>query len=160
MVVLTFTSSMPILYLAGVMICVIQYWVDKYLFCNYWKNMPLYTKGIVLKAIGILQWGVLIHIGFGVVMITNPKIFKYEATVFDTLTPIFSRNVANFLSGILMIDPGRFNTPHSSLYLLGVIVISGLFVLNKLTALCVPSGTGFFELFIHKVTSCCIKDNA
>jgi len=66
---------MPALYLAGVILCFTQYWTDKFLFCNYWKNMPLYTKGIVLKVIGILEWGVLLHIGFGLIMMTNPKIF-------------------------------------------------------------------------------------
>jgi hypothetical protein len=75
MVILTYTSSMPILYFAGVILCFIQYWTDKFLFCNQWKNMPLYTKGIVLKVIGILEWGVLIHIGFGMMMLTNPNIF-------------------------------------------------------------------------------------
>jgi hypothetical protein len=58
-----------------------------------------------------------------------------------------------------MIDEQRFNTPHSSLYLIGVIFITGLFVFNKITALCSPSHTGLFEVFIKLCMKCCVKDN-
>jgi hypothetical protein len=129
------------------------------MFCNHWKNMPLYTKGIVLKVINILEWGILIHIGFGMMMLTNPNIFKYEPTLFNTITPLVSTRSANFLKGVVMIERERFSNPHSSLYLLGVMAITALFIFNKITALCIPSGIGLFEAFINLCMKCCVKDN-
>jgi len=73
--------------------------------------------------------------------------------------PFISEQSADFLSGVIMIDAGRFDTPHASLYFVGATVITALFILNKLTALCIPKGIGLFDSLIYLSIACCIKDN-
>jgi hypothetical protein len=51
-----------------------------------------------------------------------------------------SEGGGDFLSQFLMIDEKRFQTPHGSLYLLGTVLIGGLFILNKISSVFSPEG--------------------
>jgi hypothetical protein len=71
LIVLTYTTSMPIMYFAAFIICLLAYWTDKFLFLRYYKNPPQYTKEIIMGAIQIMELGVVLHLVFGLFMITN-----------------------------------------------------------------------------------------
>ena len=78
LIVLTYTSSMPLLYLAAFIICAMSYWVDKYLFLRHHKNPPQYTKDLIMRAIYMMELGVVLHLMFGTFMLTNRSTFEYE----------------------------------------------------------------------------------
>ena len=77
MIVQTYATGMPILYVAAFFCFLTMYWADKILFLRHFTNPPLYTKALVINAIEIMEWGVLLHLIFGLYMVTNKEIFDY-----------------------------------------------------------------------------------
>lgn len=73
-----YTTAMPILYLAGFLICLNMYWVDKFLFLKHYKKPPLYTKELIMSAVDKMEYGVVLHLFFGLFMISNEQTFVYN----------------------------------------------------------------------------------
>lgn len=71
LIILTYSSGLPCLYLAGFLICFVSYWSDKFLFLRHFKNPPQYTKDLIMRAIYIMEYGVALHLVFGVFMLTQ-----------------------------------------------------------------------------------------
>jgi hypothetical protein len=148
MVIVSLTSSMPLLNLCGALICFIMYWTDKALVLKLAKNPPPYTKEMIMQVINIMEWAVPLHLIFGLFMMTNPNTFAYTPEV-EYGRARFATRMGKFLSQYFMIDSDRFYLPHSSLYAVSVFMILALFLLDKLTDWCIfRDGTGFFQRLV------------
>ena len=80
-IVLLYSTSMPLLYLAGFTICFSVYWSDKYMFISYYRTPP--RLGIeLMKSTGkVMEIAIILHLLFGCYMITNPDIFNWQEDV-------------------------------------------------------------------------------
>lgn len=74
-IILMYSTTIPTLYFAGFLLCVVQYWTDKVLFLRFYKTPPKYGISLAQKAIGIIQYAILVHLIMGVYMMSNPEIF-------------------------------------------------------------------------------------
>jgi len=92
MIISTYATAMPILYLAGFICFFTTFWTDKFMFLRHYKSPPLYTKVLVDNAIDIMEWGVPLHLLFGLFMVTNEELFDYRAE-----TPIVLPRYAKWL---------------------------------------------------------------
>ena len=78
LVVVSYTAAIPVLNFAGLIICVAQYWTDKVMFLRYYQKPPNYTKQLIYSAVNLMEYGVVLHMLFGLFMLTNPLVFKYR----------------------------------------------------------------------------------
>jgi len=74
-VIMMFAAAIPVLYLAGFLLCFVTYWTDKTLYLKFYKVPPKYGSGLVQKARGIIEWSLLCHLFMGLYMLSNPEIF-------------------------------------------------------------------------------------
>jgi len=74
-VLLLYSSGMPHMYLIGCATFFVQYWVDKYLFINYYRSPPAYSDKMLKWASNTLFWAVIGHLGFAIWMLSVPGIF-------------------------------------------------------------------------------------
>lgn len=151
MIVMTYSSSMPFLYVAGFIVFITMYWSDKILFLRHYKNPPLYTKALVVNAIEIMEWGVLLHLIFGAFMVTNPDVFDYKAPDERAFTaPRYAEKLGSWLENVLHVKATRFYSPHGSAYVFASLLIACLFILDKLTRLIFG-----VAIFSYLAVSCC-----
>jgi hypothetical protein len=78
-----YSLSMPFLYLAGFLIFTSMFWVDKILFMRFWRTPPKYTTEIVKRTFFLLEYAIILHLIFGLYMISNPKIFSFNSEHVD-----------------------------------------------------------------------------
>jgi hypothetical protein len=79
MIVQTYATAIPLLYVAGFVCFFTMFWTDKVLFLRHYKNPPLYTKMLVINAIEVMEWGIPLHLTFGLFMVTNEELFDYAS---------------------------------------------------------------------------------
>lgn len=77
-VVMMFSAAIPILYLAGVILCVTTYWTDKFLLLRFYRIPPRHGSNLAHRARNIIEWSLLIHLFTGMYMLSNPDIFLGE----------------------------------------------------------------------------------
>jgi hypothetical protein len=132
MIVQTFATAMPILYLAGFLCFSMTYVSDKILFLRHYKNPPLYTKTLVINSIKIMEWGVPLHLSFGMFMLTHPNRFDYE---YDgaPLFVEFGELIGDKLKDYANINGDRFKTVHGSTYCFFSMLLITIFLLDKFT---------------------------
>lgn len=68
LVIMTYSSTMPTLYLAGIILCFTMYWADKFMLLNYYKNPSYMRMEQGLTAIYAMKVGVMLHCMFGCMM--------------------------------------------------------------------------------------------
>jgi hypothetical protein len=59
---------------------------------------------MVHQVIGILEWGVFVHMYFGINLVSVPEILSYDAQKYSVVARGFARRSAKFLSNFLMMD--------------------------------------------------------
>jgi len=74
-IILMYSTTIPTLYIAGFLLCVVQYWSDKILFLRYYKTPPKYGLFLATKVKNIIEWSILLHLFMGLYMMSNPEIF-------------------------------------------------------------------------------------
>ena len=74
-VVMMFSTAMPILYLAGFILCFSTYWTDKALAVAWFRIPPRHGSKLANEARSIIEWSLLLHLFNGLYMISNPAIF-------------------------------------------------------------------------------------
>lgn len=77
-VIMMFSAAIPMLYLAGVIICFVMYWADKALFMRVYKLPPKHGADLANSARNIIEWSLVLHLFMGFYMISNPDIFTSE----------------------------------------------------------------------------------
>ena len=132
MIVQTFATSMPILYLAGFFCFSMTYVSDKILFLRHYQIPPLYTKTLVVNSIKIMEWGVPLHLGFGLFMLTQPNRFDYPYNGAPLFVE-FGELVGNKLQAFCNISADRFKTSHGSCYCFWSLLLITVFLLDKFT---------------------------
>lgn len=73
---LIFSTGMPILCVIAVANFYISYWVDKYLFVNFYRTPPYYNAKIGQEATTMIPYAVLIFLGVAVWTLGNREIFR------------------------------------------------------------------------------------
>ena len=77
-VVLMYSVAIPILYVAGFLICVTMYWSDKVLFVRSYRIPPLYGLDLAGRTRVIMEYAIVLHLFTGLNMLSNPQIFPGE----------------------------------------------------------------------------------
>ena len=77
-VIMMFSTCIPMLYLAGILICFTMYWTDKFMFIKFYRLPPRHGATLARKARSIIEWSLLLHLFMGMYMISNPEIFSSE----------------------------------------------------------------------------------
>ena len=77
-VVMMFSAAIPVLYLAGVLLCFFTYWTDKFLLLKFYRSPPRHGSNLAHRARNIIEWSLLIHLFTGMYMLSNPDIFLGE----------------------------------------------------------------------------------
>ena len=157
MIVQTYASSMPILYFAAFLFFLNIYWTDKILFLRYYKNLPPYTKGMVISVIKIMEWGVVVHLLFGALMFTNESVFDYKVDEEDEIFKPYVYSVGNFTSQYMHYDGTRFNKPHGAVYIFLSEILIALFLFDKISSMFLDSEGGLFSYLIVLPCHMCQK---
>jgi len=69
---------MPILTIVGAFSFIISYWVDKFLFCNFYRTPPKYSDNIGSKSTTLIGCSILLHIFMSTWILGNHHIFASE----------------------------------------------------------------------------------
>ena len=77
-VIMMFASAIPVLYLAGFVLCFVTYWTDKCLFLKYYKVPPKHGSDLISKARSVIEWSLVLHLFMGLYMLSNPDVFMGE----------------------------------------------------------------------------------
>ena len=77
-VILMYSAAIPVLYPAGCALMIIMYWADKALFLRHYRLPRRFGRKLALRAVEVMKWAILLHLFFGLYMISNPDIFTYE----------------------------------------------------------------------------------
>ena len=153
-VIMMFSAAIPVLYLAGFMLCFVIYWTDKTLFLKFYSIPPRFGSDLAHQARNIIEWSLLIHLFMGLYMLSNPDIFTSEEE--DNQAVDFFREYAEFIaSGISIltgVDSERFGQIHTVLYSVGISIFSVLFIIEKVS--------NTFSRLMRKICCCCLNKNA
>ena len=77
-ITLMYSSAIPILYPAGCALTIIMYWADKVLFLRHYRLPPRYGRRLAGRVVAVMEWAIILHLFFGLYMLSNPDIFTYE----------------------------------------------------------------------------------
>jgi hypothetical protein len=78
MIIMLLGSTIPMLYVAGMLLCLCIYWGSKCLFLNYYRNPPKYGLELAQRVRSLIELSALVHVFFGCYMLTNDEILPYE----------------------------------------------------------------------------------
>jgi len=73
-----YAISMPLMPIFGAVSCFLSYWVDKFLFCNFYQTPPMYSDEMGKKGTSLLGYLVILHIGMSLWMMGCEEIFQGE----------------------------------------------------------------------------------
>ena len=87
-VIFMYSSSMPLLYIFGVVYFFITYWIDKWLLFRYYKKPVMFDSYLARKSLNWFKYILLLHcLGF-IVMFSNseiiPIIISEDVDIFST----------------------------------------------------------------------------
>ena len=71
-----YTISMPLMPIFGAMSCYLSYWVDKFLFCNFYQTPPMYSDDMGKRSTALLGYLVILHLLMSLWMMGNEEIFQ------------------------------------------------------------------------------------
>ena len=71
-----YAISMPLMPIFGAISCYISYWVDKFLFCNFYKAPPIYSDAMGKKSTVLVGCLVLLHTLMSMWMLGSEEIFQ------------------------------------------------------------------------------------
>jgi hypothetical protein len=115
-----------------------MYWTDKTLFLSYMSTPPKYTTELARRAYFILEWAVVIHLFFGLFLMTNPLVFNPDKSNITAtgqgilpLTNFFGRWAHAFFG----FKEDRFNSNHAIIYITGICAFLCLFALERITGI-------------------------
>jgi len=94
------------------MLCLVQYWTDKYLFVNYYKTPPKYGLYLANKAKSIIEYSIILHLFMGVYMMSNPEIFPEDDEELNTSVKVlkgYASVFSDLVAVIIGIEDERFS---------------------------------------------------
>lgn len=132
-----YAISMPVLPIIGFISFFFSYWIDKFLFCNFYRIPPKYSDKIGSRSTSLIGYGVILHIFMSCWMLGNSQIFPGE--YFSEETP------ESLTVGDLSITDAAFKKHIMILEAVGIFFIMN-FVLQKFLST--------FGSVFSKVTRC------
>ena len=67
---------MPLMPIFGAVSCYISYWVDKFLFCNFYRTPPMYSDDMGKTCTSLLGYLIILHLGMSLWMMGCEEIFQ------------------------------------------------------------------------------------
>lgn len=137
-IVMMYSAAIPILYPAGLGLMIVSYWQDKVMFLRHYRLPPRYGRALAARVVEILELGVILHLFFGLYMLSNPDIFTYENEKLSAprwmqgYASLFSKGATRLLGDQY---EERFSQVHTVIYCFGIGIFLFLFVLDKVTGL-------------------------
>lgn len=132
-IMLTYSAAIPILYLAGCAQMIIMYWADKTLFLRHYRLPRRYGRKLAGRVVEVMQWAILLHLLFGLYMLSNPEIFTYENK--DLSKVEWAKNYMDFFSSgfnkLFGTDQTRFAQVHTVIYFIGIVLFVVLFFVER-----------------------------
>lgn len=109
-VIMMFSACIPMLYLAGVLICFTTYWTDKTMFIKFYKLPPRHGATLANQARSIVEWSLLLHLFMGFYMISNPDIFTNEEDDNEAVAffAAYAKTIAGVISLVTGVNSERF----------------------------------------------------
>ena len=71
-----YSIGMPIMTMFGVIIFYMSYWMDKFLFCNFYRIPPMYTDEMGKMSTKLIGYAVVVHLLMSIWMLGNREIFR------------------------------------------------------------------------------------
>jgi len=131
LIVIMYSSAIPALYPAGCVLMIVSYWADKWLFLRHYRLPPSYGKKLAERVAWVMELGIILHLFFGLFMLSNPDIFTYENE--QLLIPEWCKYYMSLMSvGAVTFfgaSPERFNQVHTFIYCLGISIFLVLFAI-------------------------------
>jgi hypothetical protein len=82
--ILMFSTGLPALYIIGAIFFGMMYWVQKFLLIKHHSKTSSFNEVMVLRAIGYIKIGLLLHILMGCLMYTYSGIIRsFDSFDFD-----------------------------------------------------------------------------
>ena len=144
-----YAISMPLMPILGALVFYVSYWVDKFLFCNFYRIPPMYGDEIGKKSTIMIGYSVIIHLLMSLWMLGNRRIFKSQTFISDADTHAFIRDSG--LDQVHLIPIETILTIYILLRLMIVVLkFGGVHSLNFLKCLTCQSGGTAKELMKQK----------
>jgi len=71
-----YQGGMPLMPILGFFSFFVAYWVDKFLFCNFYRIPPMYSDTMSKTATGFVGYGIVVHLLMTIWMYGNKAIFQ------------------------------------------------------------------------------------
>ena len=109
-VIMMFAAAIPMLYLAGFVLCFVLYWTDKTLFVKYFRTPPKHGSTLGHQVRSIIEWSLIMHLFMGLYMISNPEIFSSEEDDNEAVKflQFYAKFIAIGISFLTGVDSDRF----------------------------------------------------
>jgi hypothetical protein len=130
-VIMIYSSGMPILYIIGTLFFLVTYWNEKWLLIKFYKRTENnLNKDLPLYTVGLLRYILLAKIIIGITMFTDPTIFQTVTQPDPSSVPLKidvkkwlleSNSVSEETKDLIRNDQyeiiNRFNEMHQQIYL-------------------------------------------
>ena len=136
-IVTLYSVAIPMLYVAGALTCLAQYWSDKILFLKHYKLPPRSGRYLAKRAVKVMEFAVLLHMLAGVIILSDTDIFQgaVNPSRSDALFA-FTQTVVYPLVYLGSLDENRFKTDHAVLYVCGLAFFLVCFLLERTFGIC------------------------
>lgn len=71
-----YSTAMPLMPLIGAISFYVSYWIDKFLFCNFYRIPPRYSEKMGTTSTTLIGFSVVVHLLISIAMLGNEKIFR------------------------------------------------------------------------------------
>lgn len=151
-IALSYSAAMPTMYIIGCFFCFLIYWSDKILFLRFYKKPPLFNVSLALSLLKTIEYALLFHVFFGLMMLTNPNIYansttdnsnptankktgsSEELTFLEQLNEffhLFPHDVDYVTSSTFGFTPNRFDATYSFIYFWFAVIFFVLFFVEN-----------------------------
>lgn len=83
---------MPVLLWIGAFNLALYYWIEKFLFTNYYVTPPQYNEKLIMKAVNTLPYALVLHAFMSIFTFWNGRIFLSEASIENEIAEIEGRH--------------------------------------------------------------------
>lgn len=114
-----YSISMPVLPFIGAVSFYLSYWVDKFLFCNFYRVPPKYSDSIGSNSSSLIGYGIMLHIAMSCWILGSNQIFMGQ-NIFKNSSFTYRWTHAMFKMHIIPLE------------VLGIVFVVGLFMRHSL----------------------------
>ena len=152
MIIMTFSAAMPILYVAGVLLCVATFWSSKFMFLRFYRSPPKHGLELAKRVRLLFEYGLVLHVICGMYMLTSSAVFIVpmrfmagpSANIFDWM----AFGASMIMKQVFGVNRYRLMSIHGIVYFYGSLLFIIMFIVQRFT--------GFFTRFLYW-NCCCLK---